>query len=359
MKVDKERRRAISREAARKRRRAEADVFADLLRLLPLRASVRAQLDKPSVIRLALCYVRLKTLLRDAMFASPFFTGAAELRQNSESETEAVDETDVYLRVLEGFVMVLSSEGDMMFLSDNVGRYLGLTQTELMGHNIFEFTHPCDHEEIRSVLHFSAGEPWSDAKCDFVMRIKSTLTPRGRSTNLKSATWKVLHCQGRAATCADPFLTSCLLLTCRPLPVSHTLLCSRTFSSEHSMDMRFTHCDHRVTSILGYPPHELVGRSIYELCHTLDVVCLRKYHIDLYSKSQSVSGRYRMLARGGGYVWAESHSAAVPGPRAPKSRAGHPQPRLILSVTYVLSVEEAFLQLSLEQKMQHGYVSRG
>ncbi|XP_061612114.1 endothelial PAS domain-containing protein 1-like isoform X2 [Phyllopteryx taeniolatus] len=349
--------RAISREAARKRRRVESDVFADLVRLLPLRASVRAHLDKPTVIRLALCYIRLKTLLKDAMYASKFFMRGADLHQNLKDEMEAVDETDVYLRVLEGFVMVLSSEGDMMFLSDNVGRYLGLTQTELMGHNVFEFTHPCDHEEIRSNLRLSAEEFWSDAKRDFVVRIKSTLTLTGRSTNLKSATWKVLQCQGRTMTRADPFLASCLLLICRPLPVSHTLLCSRTFSSQHSMDMRFMHCDHRVTSILGYTPHELVGRSIYELCHTLDTVCLSKYHINLYTKSQSVSGRYRMLVRGGGYVWAESHSAVVPGPRAPKSRAGALRPLLIFCVTYVLSVEEPFLQLSLEQNIQHRYVS--
>ncbi|XP_061612117.1 hypoxia-inducible factor 1-alpha-like isoform X5 [Phyllopteryx taeniolatus] len=238
--------RAISREAARKRRRVESDVFADLVRLLPLRASVRAHLDKPTVIRLALCYIRLKTLLKDAMYASKFFMRGADLHQNLKDEMEAVDETDVYLRVLEGFVMVLSSEGDMMFLSDNVGRYLGLTQTELMGHNVFEFTHPCDHEEIRSNLRLSAEEFWSDAKRDFVVRIKSTLTLTGRSTNLKSATWKVLQCQGRTMTRADPFLASCLLLICRPLPVSHTLLCSRTFSSQHSMDMRFMHCDHSV-----------------------------------------------------------------------------------------------------------------
>ncbi|XP_077407277.1 hypoxia-inducible factor 1-alpha isoform X2 [Vanacampus margaritifer] len=343
MRVDKERRRAISREAARKRRRVEADVFADLCRLLPLRASVRDHLDKPSVIRLALCYIRLKALLQDEMYVSKFFMGRVDAMA-------APEETDFYLTVLEGFMMVLSSDGDMMFLSDNVSRYLGLTQTELMGHNLFEFTHPCDHEEIRSNLRLSEEEFWSDAKRDFVVRIKSTLSLRGRSTNLKSATWKVLQCQGRARPCAGPSVPPYLLLTCRPLPVSHTLLCARTFSSQHSMDMRFTHCDHRVLSILGYTPHELVGRSIYELCHTLDTICLTKHHINLYSKSQSVSGRYRMLVRGGGYVWVESHSAVIPGARASKSRTGGLQPLLILCVTYVLSgVEEPFLQLSLNQ----------
>lgn len=59
----------------------------------------------------------------------------------------------------------------------------------------------------------------------------------------------------------------------------------------------------------------------------LSAVCL---------KSQSVSGQYRMLVRGGGYVWVESHSAVIPNIRPSKFKAsGHQQP-VILSITYVL-----------------------
>uniref|UniRef100_A0A3B4FDA9 Endothelial PAS domain-containing protein 1-like n=1 Tax=Pundamilia nyererei TaxID=303518 RepID=A0A3B4FDA9_9CICH len=307
---------AISREAARRRRRVESDVFGDLSRLLPLQPSVRAHLDKPSVIRLTLSYIRMHTLLKG----------------NSAHEFEASQETNMYLGILEGFVMVLSTEGDMIFLSDNVSKYMGLTQTELMGHNIFEYTHPCDHEEIRSNL---PDKPATKER-DFVMRIKSALTHRGRTANLKSATWKVLHCQGRAKVCVDPSAVSCLLLTCRPLPLSHTLLSRYTFTSQHSMDMRFTYCDQRVTSLLGYRPEELLGRSIYDLCHALDTSCLNKNHLNLCLKNQSVSGQYRMLVKGGGYVWVESHSAVIPSVRPSRSRPGIPQPLCILSVTYVL-----------------------
>uniref|UniRef100_A0A3Q0R6R0 PAS domain-containing protein n=1 Tax=Amphilophus citrinellus TaxID=61819 RepID=A0A3Q0R6R0_AMPCI len=279
---------------------------------------VRAHLDKPSVIRLTLSYIRMHTLLEELGI----------------EEFEALRETNMYLGILEGFVMVLSTEGDMIFLSDNVSKYMGLSQTELMGHNIFEYTHPCDHEEIRNNLQ----EVWYGEKRDFVMRIKSALTHRGRTANLKSATWKVLHCQGRAKVCMDPSAVSCLLLTCRPLPLSHTLLSRYTFTSQHSMDMRFTYCDQRcvLSSLLGYRPEELLGRSIYDLCHTLDTNCLNKNHLNLCLKSQSVSGQYRMLVKGGGYVWVESHSAVIPSVRASRSRPGIPQPLCILSVTYVL-----------------------
>ncbi|KAF3704257.1 Endothelial PAS domain-containing protein 1 [Channa argus] len=375
MTADKEKRRAISREAARRRRRVESDVFGDLSRLLPLQPSVRAHVDKPSIIRLTLSYIRMHTLLKankgnarikaeacHSVKYGPVVEGGAgqqkyDRRRDDEEkkseELKVLEETNLYLRILEGFLMVISTEGDMIFLSDNVSKYMGLTQTELMGHNIFEFAHPCDHEEIRNNLRLTAEEVWCGAKRDFVMRIKSALTHRGRSTNLKSATWKVLHCQGCVKVCVTPSSVSCLLLTCQPLPLSHTLLSTHTFTSQHSMDMRFTHCDPRVTLLLGYTPEELLGRSIYDLCHTLDTNCLNKNHVNLCLKSQSVSGQYRMLVKGGGYVWAESHSAVIPSVKSSKSRPSVHQPLCILCVTYVLSgVEEPCLQLSLDQTVR-------
>ncbi|KAM9715919.1 endothelial PAS domain-containing protein 1 isoform 2-T2 [Menidia menidia] len=369
MTADKEKRRAISREAARRRRRVESDVFRDLSRLLPLQPSVRAHLDKPSIIRLSLSYIRMHTLLKETVGtnaeAKHTYRAGGEgvrgldccaQRDVQEKVTEELmssGESNTYLRILEGFLMVLSTEGDMIFLSDNVSKYMGLTQTELMGHNIFEYTHPCDHEEIRHNLRLNAEEVYSSQKRDFILRIKSALTHRGRSTSLKSATWKVLHCQGRVKTRVASSSVSCILLTCRPLPLSHTLLSSHSFTSQHSMDMRFTYCDQRVTSLLGYRPEELLGRSIYDLCHTLDTNCLNKNHLNLCLKSQSVSGQYRMLVRGGGYVWVESHGAVIPSVRTSKTRSSSHQPLCILCVTYVLSgVEEPSLMLSLDQTIK-------
>ncbi|XP_068160969.1 endothelial PAS domain-containing protein 1 [Antennarius striatus] len=374
MTADKERRRAISREAARRRRRVESDVFVDLSRLLPLHPGVGTHLDRPSVIRLTLSYLRTRTLLKGA---HPFGNvgmkteGCHSINQDKkmgdgeeqlgcdgkrhQEGSKVSEETNMYLMTLEGFLMVLSADGDVVFLSDNIRKYMGWTQTELMGHNIFELAHPCDHEEVRSNLRLPADEGRCGAKRDFIMRVKSALTSRGRSPNLRSSTWKVLHCQGWGRACPAWSAASCLLLTCQPLPLSHTLLSGQTFSSQHSMDMRLTHCDQRVTLLLGYRPEELLGRSIYDLCHTLDTHRLTKHHLNLCLKSQSVSGPYRMLVKGGGYVWAESHGAVIPRNTPSRSRPGVERPLCILCVTYILSgVEEPYLQLSLDQ-MLNGY----
>ena len=74
-------------------------------------------------------------------------------------------------------------------------------QTELMGNSIYDFTHPCDHEEIREQLssrHMVAPINSGNHKPlkkrhhhDFLIRFKCTLTPRGKKVNLKSAVYKV------------------------------------------------------------------------------------------------------------------------------------------------------------------------
>lgn len=54
-----------------------------------------------------------------------------ERRCDEESERQehaALEETNLYLKILEGFIMVISMEGDMIFLSENVSKYMGLTQ---------------------------------------------------------------------------------------------------------------------------------------------------------------------------------------------------------------------------------------
>ncbi|XP_056902207.1 endothelial PAS domain-containing protein 1 [Takifugu flavidus] len=339
MRGDQEKRRKLSREAARKRRRLESDTFADLCRLLPLQPSVTRTLDKPSVIRLTLSYLRTHALFKDETDG-----GQSHRRRPGAAE----EDTSTFLSVLEGFLMVLSTEGDVILLSDNVSHFMGLTQTDLMGRNIFEVTHPSDHEEIQSNLCLTAEEAWCGADRDFIMRIKSAPTHRGRNSRSRSAAWKVLHCRGRAKVCVGPWAVSCLLLTCQPLPLSHTLLSTHTFTSQHSMDMRFTHCDHRVTLLLGYRPEELLGRSIYQVCHVMDTECLAKNHLNLCFKSLSVSGPYRILVKGGGYVWAETHGAVIPSVQRPRSRPAPPQ-LLVLCVTYVLSgVEEPSLHLQLQ-----------
>lgn len=61
-----------------------------------------------------------------------------------------------------------------------------------MGQNIYEYSHPCDHDEIKDILSVKKDDQdHKDAVKSFFIRLKCTLTSKGRSVNLKSAIYKV------------------------------------------------------------------------------------------------------------------------------------------------------------------------
>uniref|UniRef100_A0A3Q3JCH9 Endothelial PAS domain protein 1b n=1 Tax=Monopterus albus TaxID=43700 RepID=A0A3Q3JCH9_MONAL len=339
-----ERRKEKSRDAARCRRSKETEVFYELAHQLPLPHSISSHLDKASIMRLAISFLRTRKLLA---------TGCSNSNEDRQMDS-------LYLKSLEGFVTVVTSDGDMIFLSENISKFIGLTQVELTGHSIFDFTHPCDHEEIRENLSLkTAGQHTGkelSTERDFFMRMKCTVTNRGRTVNLKSASWKVLHCTGHLKmynSCPPRVLCSfkeppltCAVLMCEPIPHPSNIdtpLDSKTFLSRHSMDMKFTYCDERVTELMGYTPDDLLGRSVYDFYHALDSDSITRSHHNLCTKGQAVSGQYRMLAKNGGYVWVETQGTVIYNSR-------NSQPQCIVCINYVLSdIEEKSMIFSLEQ----------
>ncbi|XP_040135966.2 hypoxia-inducible factor 3-alpha isoform X2 [Ictidomys tridecemlineatus] len=341
-----------SRDAARSRRSQETEVLYQLAHTLPFARGVSAHLDKASIMRLTISYLRMHRLC-----------AAGEWNQVG-AGGEPLDAC--YLKALEGFVMVLTAEGDMAYLSENVSKHLGLSQLELIGHSVFDFIHPCDQEELQDALtpspSLSKKKPEPPTERRFSLRMKSTLTSRGRTLNLKAATWKVLHCSGHMRVYKPPAQPSpagspsaepplqCLVLICEAIPHPGSLeppLGRGAFLSRHSLDMKFTYCDERIAEVAGYSPEDLIGCSAYEYIHALDSDAVSRSIHTLLSKGQAVTGQYRFLARSGGYLWTQTQATVVSGGRGPQSES-------IVCVHFLISrVEETGVVLSLEQTEQH------
>ncbi|GBP67795.1 Hypoxia-inducible factor 1-alpha [Eumeta japonica] len=143
---------------------------------------------------------------------------------------------------------------------------------EIMGQSVFEFSHPCDHDEIREALRPAAkGE--AGARRDLLLRLKCTITNKGRNVHLKSASYKVIRLTGHMLTpdkeSSDPekdnidqeseikkdvdekksLKTGSLIAVGRPIPHPANIeipLDSKTFLSKHNLDMKFTYTDDSV-----------------------------------------------------------------------------------------------------------------
>ncbi|KAM6912711.1 hypoxia inducible factor 1 subunit alpha a [Xenentodon cancila] len=345
--VSSERRKEKSRDAARCRRGKESEVFYELAKLLPLPHSVSSSLDKASIMRLTISYLRMRKLLC-----------TDEPIEGEETELD-IQLNSSYLKALDGFLVVLSEDGDMIYLSENVNKCLGLAQFDLTGHSVFDFTHPCDQEELREMLVHRTGSKKvkeSNTERSFFLRMKCTLTSRGRTVNVKSASWKVLHCSGHVHISeseaenttnghSDPPVPY-LVLICDPIPHPSNIevpLDTKTFLSRHTMDMKFTYCDERITELMGYDPKDLLNRSVYEYYHALDSDHLTKTHHNLFAKGQVSTGQYRMLAKRGGFVWVETQATVIYNNK-------NSQPQCVVCVNFVLSgIQEEKHVLSLEQ----------
>ncbi|XP_065338951.1 hypoxia-inducible factor 1-alpha-like isoform X2 [Cloeon dipterum] len=350
-----ERRKEKSRDAARCRRGRETEIFTSLAQALPLAPGSCNTLDKASVMRLTISYLKARRVAELVPTRSLAVTGGAD---------------GEFLQALQGFLLVVSSDGDMVFLSENVSQHLGLSQMDLMGNSIFEFSHPCDHDELREVLGLAKSGNKASSKSvapkesllpqSFFLRMKCTLTTKGRNVNLKSASYKVIHCTGhvlrkprikeevddghssssnkkRESSAKDDPLQRCLVAIGEPIPHPANIeipLDKQTFLSKHSLDMKFTYADDNIGEFLGYDPDDLIDRSFFEFHHALDHEIIHKGFKNLFAKGQSEIGRYRFLAQGGGYVWVLTQATLLHGGKAQ-------QPISVVCVNFVISGVEA------------------
>ncbi|XP_053502327.1 hypoxia inducible factor 1 subunit alpha, like [Ictalurus furcatus] len=339
-----EQRKVRLRDAARCRRSQETEVFYELAHSLPLSRRITSHLDKAGIMRVTLSYLRMRHLLHSS------WTKASAAEEEEEDPTDAF-----YQQALAGFILVLNEDGDMVFLSDNVNKFIGITQLELLGQSVYEYVHPCDQEELRDLLTTKPGlfkkKCESCTECNFFLRLKSTLTSRGKTVNIKSATWKVVHCTGRMKTLnqegegSSP-VGSYMTLLCEPIPHPSCVefpLDSSTFLTRHNMDLHFIQCDGRVTELVGYHPNDLIGRSAYDFFHALDFDHLtRSLHV-LLSKGQVCTNLYRFLAKNGGFVWTETQATVLYNSKTS-------QPEAVVCLNFILSaVEEADTVFSVEQ----------
>ncbi|XP_069949786.1 protein similar isoform X4 [Cherax quadricarinatus] len=331
-----EKRKEKSRDAARCRRGKESEIFSELASALPLPPQTVAQLDKASVMRLTLAFLKTRALCQAGL-------SKVVCKNDSKGNSSKLDiEMDaLLLKALDGFLLVLSTDGDIVYTSENIIAFLGLPQVDVMGQSLYEYTHPCDHEEVRELM---SAKELQEPRYAF-LRLKCTLTAKGRSVNLKSASYKVVQVSGEMVGGEKE---AWLVALGSPVPHPSNIefpLDKQTFVSKHSLDMKFTYVDDNVGEFCGYRGEELMGRSLYEMHHALDSDLVKDAYKTLRSKGQVETGRYRFLARAGGYVWLVTQATLIHGPKDHK-------PQYVVCLNYVVSgVESAGEILSELQLM--------
>ncbi|KAH7645241.1 neuronal pas domain protein-like protein [Dermatophagoides farinae] len=372
-----------SRDAARSRRGKENHEFYELAKMLPLPAAITSQLDKASIIRLTISYLKLREFSQNG---EPSWNNAlssmSALKCKANSIFESHQGTHI-LQSLDGFAFALGQDGRFLYISETVSIYLGLSQVEMTGSSIFDYTHQQDHTELAeqlglshvapnsanntmgtSIHHHHSNSPLPPASVSsnasnesdsggggthysnghglmtstgvndtferqFCMRMKSTLTKRG-CQHFKSSGYRVVNIVAhlraemlrRSTTTSSGQIMNgnshskiiglvALAIALPPPSINELRLEPDMFVTRHSLDFKILHCEQRVTELLNYLPEELIGRNFYSLIHGQDVTLMKKCHLDLIHKGQSMSGYYRIINKSGGYTWVQTCATLI------------------------------------------------
>uniref|UniRef100_A0AAQ6ACH0 Aryl hydrocarbon receptor 2 n=1 Tax=Amphiprion ocellaris TaxID=80972 RepID=A0AAQ6ACH0_AMPOC len=178
-----------------------------LTSLLPFTEDVRARLDKLSVLRLSVGFLKVKSFYnatlkasqsssswtseRSLMFGGSSQNAAVPPSSSSSSSTSSssvqppsavvtsidgvsFSEGDLLLQALNGFVLVVTAEGYVFYTSPTIQDFLGFHQSDVIHQSVFELIHTDDRALFRRQLHFSLN-PSQDSSDQSSTEITSNL----------------------------------------------------------------------------------------------------------------------------------------------------------------------------------------
>lgn len=294
-----EKRRERAKVAARSRRGRESEIFQDLMDLLPISESAKGALDKAGILRLTVCSEKLKQFLSKVG-----------------DEMGPVSEFDGFTtQAMPGFVLLMNKDGEIVYASESIGTHLGFSKDDVMGQNILQYCHHCDHIDVRNLLGLLANNKNGNDKKNEMDRKSCLLRIKynSRKRNGLDGNFKVVHCTRKRIELAPGDVW--FLMFCEPMPEEIPYLPERKdfIQSRHLNDMTFQEVDKDIKSFVGYKPSALKGKSFFEFTHGMDFAQISEGFKILYRKERSIIGPYRLLARGGGWVWVVTYASLVDG----------------------------------------------
>ncbi|CTQ86693.1 PAS domain-containing protein [Caenorhabditis elegans] len=333
-----ERRRETSRHAARDRRSKESDIFDDLKMCVPIvEEGTVTHLDRIALLRVAATICRLRK------------TAGNVLENNLDNEiTNEVWTEDTIAECLDGFVMIVDSDSSILYVTESVAMYLGLTQTDLTGRALRDFLHPSDYDEFdkqSKMLHKPRGEDTDTTGINMVLRMKTVISPRGRCLNLKSALYKSVSFLVHSKVSTGGHVSFMQGITIpagqgttnanASAMTKYTESPMGAFTTRHTCDMRITFVSDKFNYILKSELKTLMGTSFYELVHPADMMIVSKSMKELFAKGHIRTPYYRLIAANDTLAWIQTEATTIT--HTTKGQKG----QYVICVHYVLGIQGA------------------
>ncbi|XP_022616093.1 aryl hydrocarbon receptor-like [Seriola dumerili] len=338
----------------RDRLNSELDRLASLL---PFSEDVISSLDKLSILRLSVSFLRTKSFFSVALKNQLSNGMNKRSDHNDESKTTGsadghIPEGELLLQALNGFVLVVTAEGIIFFCSHTIQDYLGFHQTDVMHQSVFELIHTEDQQEFRRNLHWALnppaglgppldpstdGESVSTPPClvsyspdqlppenssflerGFVCRFRCLLDNSSGFLALNiQGRLKFLHGQSRqhcdSKDSTPPQLALFAIATpLQPPAILEIRTRNMIFRTKHKLDFTPMACDAKGKIVLGYTEAELrVRGSGYQFIHAADMLYCAENHVRMIKTGESGLTVFRLLTKDNRWKWVQANARLV------------------------------------------------
>ncbi|MBN3292498.1 NPAS2 protein, partial [Polypterus senegalus] len=197
--------------------------------------------------------------------------------------------TQLMLEALDGFIIAVNTDGNIIYVSDSI--------TPLLGH-LPNFLPEQEHSEIYKLLSSHLLEK------DSVSPDHSNV-PSSSSNGFDGAIQRTFKSDIGEQVC---YVATVRLAT--PQFIKEMCIVEEPyeeFTSRHSLEWKFLFLDHRAPPIIGYLPFEVLGTSGYDYYHVDDLEQLARCHEHLMQFGKGRSCCYRFLTKGQQWIWLQTH----------------------------------------------------
>ncbi|XP_060052120.1 aryl hydrocarbon receptor isoform X2 [Erinaceus europaeus] len=317
-----------------------------LASLLPFPQDVINKLDKLSVLRLSVSYLRAKSFFDVALKSPTDRNGVQDNCRTNLREDLNMQEGELLLQALNGFVLVVTTDGLVFYASSTIQDYLGFQQSDVIHQSAYELIHTEDRAEFQRQLHWAlnstqstdSGQRVDDAneqaavyynpaqlppehssfmeRC-FICRLRCLLdNSSGFLTMNFQGRLKYLHGQnkkGKDGSMLPPQLALFAIATpLQPPSILEIRIKNFIFRTKHKLDFTPTGCDAKGTVILGYTEAELCMKgSGYQFIHAADMLYCAEYHTRMIKTGESGMIVFRLLTKAKRWTWVQSNARLV------------------------------------------------
>ncbi|XP_067889973.1 neuronal PAS domain-containing protein 2-like isoform X2 [Heterodontus francisci] len=321
---DKDKAKRASRNKSEKKRRDQFNVLIKELSVM-LPGSIR-KLDKSTVLQKTIDFLQ-----RHNETSAQKETNI--IQHNWKPSFLSNEEfTQLMLEALDGFIIALTTDGNIIYVSDSITPLLGHLPSDVIDQNLLNFLPEQEHGEIFKLLSshtlvtdsvlpdYLNSENYFEFSCHL---LRGTLDPKEPPTyeylkfvgNLQS--YDGVPCNGFEGSVQRTFQITvdqqmCLVATVRlatPQFIKEMCIIEEPleeFTSRHSLEWKFLFLDHRAPSIIGYLPFEVLGTSGYDYYHVDDLEQLARCHQQLMQFGKGKSCCYRFLTKGQQWIWLQT-----------------------------------------------------